>query len=292
MTWPNFFIVGTSRAGTTSLYNYLSSINEIYLAPKGKIHYFFPQEFMKGNAKGEYLKIFEKIKNQKAIGEYAGYLDSEESPNLIKSTISNPKIIICLRNPIERGFSHYLMSVREGSEKNDFSNSFEKFMNPIDKNSIFYKRYIELGLYYEKVKRFLDIFGKENVMIIIFEEFTQNPKKIFQELLDFLEIKSDIPSIVGTTYNAYGEPLGDIGTKMVKNKILNNLAKKILSKNTRVKLLRILVNKKGKKPKLKINNRIFLEQFYYQDGISLQKLLEQKLPWEFLENVHSKEDVK
>ena len=287
MTWPNFFIVGTSRAGTTSLYNYLNSINEIYLAPKGKIHYFFPEEFKKKNTKDEYLNIFTEIENQKLIGEYAGYLDNNESPNLIKSTIPNSKIIICLRNPIERGFSHYLMNVREGIEKNDFSNSFENFMNPINKNSRFYKRYIELGLYYEKVKRFLDIFGKENVKIIIFEEFSQNPKKIFKELLDFLEIKSDTPSIVGTTYNAYGEPLGDVGTKIVKNKILNSLAKKILSKNVRVKLLRVVINKNSKKPKLKKQNRIFLEQFYYQDSINLQKLLVKKLPWEFLKEDHN-----
>ena len=66
MTWPNFFIVGTSRAGTTSLYNYLSGIDEIYLAPKGKIHYFFPEEFKRKDSKEEYLHYLkiQKIKKQ------------------------------------------------------------------------------------------------------------------------------------------------------------------------------------------------------------------------------------
>ena len=66
---------------------------------------------------------------------------------------------------------------------------------------------------------------------IMVEGFNISAKKIFKELLDFLEIKSDIPSIVGTTYNTYGEPLGNFGTKIVKNKMLNNLTKKIFSKN-------------------------------------------------------------
>jgi len=284
MTWPNFFIVGTSRAGTTSLYNYLNAINDVYLLPKGKIHYFFPEEFTKKNAKQEYLSLIQEIKNKKVIGEYAGYLDNPESPQLIKITIPEAKIIILIRDPIERAFSHYLGALRGKDETLSFEESFKKYMYPVDKETNFFKRYIGLGLYYEKVKKFVKVFGEDKVLIIIFEEFAKNPEKIFQKVLDFLGIDSKIPQIVGNTYNAYAEPLGNFGTNIVKNKIINNFAKKILPKSTRVGLLRLLTNKRGRKPELAFEHMKFLEEFYRNDSLKLEKLLSQKIPWKFIEN--------
>ena len=281
MTWPNFFIVGTSKAGTSSLYNYLTATDDVYLAPKGEIHYFFPEEFKKNNSKEEYLSLFENTK-EKAIGEYSSYLEDIESPHLIKSTIPNSKVIICLRDPVERAFSHYLGSRRSKDEILPFNEAFEKYMVPIDKKSKFYKKYIELGLYYENVKRFLDVFGNDKVMIIIFEEYIKEPEKIFRKILDFLQVKSEIPSIVGKTYNAYAEPLGNVGNKIIKNEIINRIAKKILSKELRVTLLRIITNKRGKKPSLSQDQRKFLENFYINDSTKLEKFLDYKLPWSFL----------
>jgi len=280
--WPNFFIVGTSRAGTTSLYNYLDAIPEIFLAPKGKINYFFPRIFSKQNSKKGYLNLFEKAEGKKAIGEYAGYLDDIESPRLIKDVIPNTKIIICLRDPIERAFSHYLGGLRSHDEIISFEEAFEKNMNPIDEDSEFFKHYIKSGLYYENVKRFLEIFGRKNVKIIIFEEFINETREIFKETLDFLNVKSEIPSIVGKKFNAYAEPLGMLGTIIVQNKIIKSIAKKTLQKDSRVKLLRIVTNKQSEKPEMLKRQREKLEEFYIDDSKKICELLDKKLPWPFL----------
>jgi hypothetical protein len=282
MTWPNFFIIGTSKAGTTSLYNYLSATKNVFLAPKGKIHYFYPKEFEKKDSKEKFQDIFKNTEGKKAIGEYSGYLDEPKSAELIKSIVSNAKIIICLRDPVERAFSHYLGTLRSKDETLSFTESFNKFMKPINKESEFFRRYIELGMYYEKIKKFLDVFGKDNVMIIIFEEFIIDPKKEFKEVINFLEIDSQIPDIVGKIYNAYAEPLGDLGMNIVKNKFVNKIARKIISKNVRVNLLRLLTNKRSKKPELTKEQRMMLEEFYKKDAKNVEKLLGRKLPWEFI----------
>jgi len=282
MTWPNFFIIGTSKAGTTSLYNYLNATKDVFLAPKGKIHYFFPEEFKKNDSKEQFLNIFKNTEGRKAIGEYSGYLDEPETAELIKSAIPNAKIIICLRDPVERAFSHYLGTLRNKDETLSFSKSFNKFMKPINKESEFFRRYIELGVYYEKIKKFLEVFGKDNVMIIIFEEFIVEPEKGFKEVINFLEVDSQVPDIVGKKYNAYAEPLGELGTNIVKNKFVNKTARKIFSKKARVNLLRLLTNKRSKKPELTKDQRRMLEEFYKKDAKDVERLLGKKLPWELI----------
>ena len=279
--WPNFFIVGTARAGTTSMYNYLKSTSGIFLIPKGEIHYFSPDVFYKENSRKKYLSLFENIKG-KIIGEEAGYLHIIESPKLIKKTIPNAKIIICLRDPIERAFSHYLGGLRSHDETMAFEESFEKNMNPINKDSKFFKHYIKRGLYYENVKRFLEIFGDDNVQIIIFEGFIKRPREIFRETLDFLNVKSEIPPIVGKKFNEYAEPLRQLGTSLVKNETIKGIIKKILPKDSRVGLLRTLTNKKSVKPEMLDVHRKILEELYFNDSKKLKDLLKCDLPWTFL----------
>lgn len=280
--WPNFFIIGTSRGGTTSLYNYLEGISEIYLAPRGETGYFFPKIFQESDSKKKYLRLFENFESKKARGEYAGYLEYPESAQLIKTTIPDAKIIISLRDPIERAFSHYLGALRSHDEFASFDETFKKYMMPINEESDFYNHYIKPGRYYENVKMFLDVFGKKNVKIIIFEEFTNDTHIIFREVLDFLGIDAEIPPNVGKTYNAYAEPLGKVGTTLVQNKSINKFAKKILPAGLRVALLRLLTNKRGGKPEILDNHKKILEEFYKDDSKKLEKLLGYKLPWIFL----------
>jgi len=282
MTWPNFFIIGVSKAGTTSLYNYLNETENVFLIPKGKIHYFFPEEFNNDSNKEEYLSLVKNVKHEKAIGEYAGYLEIMESPKLIKETIPDAKIIISLRDPVERAFSHYLGTLRSHNETLSFDKAFEEFMNPVNVESNFYKRYIKGSLYHEKLKKVLDIFGEENVLIIIFEEFIKEPKNEFKKVIEFLEIDSEIPEIVGKKFNTYAEPLGNVGTNIVKNKIIKKVSKKILSKETRIGLLRFLTNKNKEKPALTIKQKHILENFFLQDSKQTEKLLGKKLPWRLL----------
>ena len=146
----------------------------------------------------------------------------------------------------------------------------------------FYNHYIKPGLYFDSIKIFLETFGEENIKIIIFEEFIKNTKIIFQEILDFLGIKSTIPSNVGKTYNAYAEPLGNMGTTLVENKTINRVAKKILPARSRVTLLRILTNKRNKKPEMLHSHKKHLEKFYRDDSKKLEKLLRVELPWQFV----------
>ena len=94
MSWPNFFIVGAGKAGTTSLYEYLKKIPEIYMSPIKEPGYFGTREFKnpdwsKISTENEYLKLFEGVTNEIAIGEASPqYLSDPKTPFLIHDKIS------------------------------------------------------------------------------------------------------------------------------------------------------------------------------------------------------------
>src|SRR4051812_26973714 len=112
-TWPNFFIVGAQKAGTTSLYFYLKKIPQVYMSPL-KEPFYFASNAVQNNAsdvirdKREYLRLFENARGYIAVGEATPiYLWDQDAPWLIHQTVPHARIIIILRDPIERAYSNY-----------------------------------------------------------------------------------------------------------------------------------------------------------------------------------------
>ena len=109
--WPNFFIGGAGKSGTTTLYEYLSRMPDIYMS--GKEPDFFSRNFEKlsseryDQVEKDYLKNFEIVKNEKIIGEASGYIQSHVAAKNIREKSPNAKILFTLRDPVERAFSHY-----------------------------------------------------------------------------------------------------------------------------------------------------------------------------------------
>ena len=231
------------------------------------------------NEEKEYLKLFQNAKYCKAIGEASGYLRNPNSPELIFKKIPKAKIIIMLRNPIERAYSHYLGILRGGDEKMSFSEAFNKNMNPINEKSDFYQHYVKSSFYFQDVKKWISVFGTEQVKIIIFEEFVKDTRKIVKEILEFLEIKSDLPENVGKAYNEYAEPLGSLGTSIVENKTIKKFAKSIIPGAKAKGMLRTVLNKKGKKPEIGEEQRKILKKIFKKDIEELSILLKKEIAW-------------
>jgi len=170
--WPNFFIVGAVRSGTSSLYAYLKNIPGIYMSPVKEPNYFssatIPDDHFSEPIldKKKYLSLFEKAKDEKIIGEASpSYLPDPEAPKLIHQVSPYARILISLRDPVERAFSHYHLNIRYHSEKLSFHDAIEKILSkkydPQKSN-----RYLHSGLYSENVKTYLDTFGAEQAKIL------------------------------------------------------------------------------------------------------------------------------
>ena len=276
--WPTFFIVGAPRSGTTSLYNYLKTIPEIFMSPVKEPGYFIPNDF-RGFTEKKYLDLFKNIKNEIVIGEAsAGYLANREASLKIKKQIPDAKIIITLRDPVERTFSDYLNNLRTGNVKRTFEQDFENFLRN-NKEQSHLKKSIPVSMFFEQVKNYLNIFGKENVKVLIFEETIKDTKKAIEDVLEFLGVQTQIPENFEKQYNAYSEPLGSFGTNIAKNKTISTIVKKIFPNKNRENILHTILNKKGKKPKMSKETKMKLQDLFLEDVKKLEKLLERPLPW-------------
>jgi len=282
--WPNFFIVGAPRAGTTSLYSYLNDTPGIYMSTI-KEPRFFHHNLPESNLsimhdKKKYLGLFRNVKDEKSIGEASPtYLYDSESSLLIHKVIPHAKIIIILRDPVERAFSHYLLLKIQGIEKRSFHEAITRSIDKRKNGINDYSSYLDPGLYTKQVKRYVDIFGT-NVLILIFEELIKNKKEKIKEVLDFLEVDAEPPIIeIEKVYNAYGVPRGKIGRYIFSSQTLASIASRIMPQSLKWKLKEKLILKKEEKPELEKEDRYALESFYLNDVKELQSLLKRKIPW-------------
>jgi hypothetical protein len=305
-TWPNFFIVGAPRAGTTSLFAYLRKVRGVYMPSIKEPLYFASKSFpdrlfgIKVNVvrdKNEYLKLYENVKDEIAIGDTsASYLWNNETPRLIHDAIPKARIIIMLRDPVERAFSHYLMHLRDGSEtKLSFYDALiDDYDNEKRKGASLSHLYIGYGLYSEQVKRYIEIFGKEQVKILIFEEFVRNTKDTVCDILQFLGIHdiTELPDNIGEAYNTYLGPRFRYGPHVLnliarlrnrtrgRKENRTNFGKLYSGSPTSKRaILRKILSKSSTKPRMPEEARLFLEDIYHDDVLKLQHILGRPLPW-------------
>ena len=285
--WPNFFIVGASRAGTTSLYNFLKRTKKVYMSPEKEPHYFsktknsyykFPEPPV---SKKKYLSFFENVKNEKAIGEASTtYLAEPTTAQAIYDALPHAKIIISVRDPVQRSYSFYLLRVT-GGKTYSFSEAIKKSLEA--DRDYYYGVITNSGWYYQQVKRYLDLFGPEQVKIIIFEEFIKNPKKIVKEVLEFLDVYSEPPESVELVHNILTQPRGKLSLSLLQNEKIRQLGRKLLSKDMAEIIVRKVLGKEISKPKMLKKDRIFLENLYRDDVKNLQKLLGRRLLWSWID---------
>ena len=260
----DFFIVGTPKAGTTSLYYYLDDHPEIVMSSIKEPNYFSNQDislqdlFYKETiieSLEDYHKLFPAEKTSKKYGESSvSYLFYESVPKRIYKYNKRSKIIIMLRDPIERAYSHYLMDHRLGLVNQDFSDIFKK------KSGIFFQQYFKLGHYTNQIKRYMDIFKKENIHIIWYDKFKEDVVQEVSKIYRFLSVDSDFKFNLNREYN--------------KSLITNN---KIVFPDKFLVFIKTLFFEIKNKLELSKSLKKELIEYYYKDIVSLEKLLKKDL---------------
>jgi len=194
---PDFFIVGAPKCGTTSMAKYLSQHPEIFI-PDIKEPNFFGKDLTGKkycNNIDEYLELFHGNEH-KICGEASTwYLYSKTAAREIYKFNKNAKIIIMLRNPVDVMYSLHSQLVYNATHE-DIEDFEEALMAEEDRKkglripSYCHRPeallYTEVVNFAEQIKRYYEVFKKENIMIIIFEEFVKNLDRIYEDTLRFL----------------------------------------------------------------------------------------------------------
>lgn len=261
---PNLFIAGAAKSGTTTLWNYFKNHPQVYV-PESRIDkepgYFSDLANIGKLSLKSYLKLF---KNAKAKHKYVGeashaYLTDPASARRLHKFNPRSKIIIILRNPADRAYSLYNWMRQEGYE---WAGSFERALklenwrkekelsDPLHPSYYYNYMYFHSGLYSKQVERFINLFGREQVLVLGFFELKSEPEKTLKKICDFLDVDPilELPAIVNPSKKAYSAKLQYILRMSVTARSVfkkHVLKKRDTNKAKRDRLLKLgIVNKK------------------------------------------------
>jgi hypothetical protein len=197
---PDLIVIGVVRSGTTSLYHYLSQHPSIVKSAYDELGYFDSNYKLGLNwYKSFFPSIFEKkkvIQKNKKFMTYdvtPFYIYHEKAPQRIHQILPNSKLILILRNPVDRSYSNYFL----GNQKKKFEEIIadeKKILNKINKNNVdkyynfVHTSMLARGFYAEQLENWYKIFSKDQILIIKSEEFATETNKIMNNIFDFLEL--------------------------------------------------------------------------------------------------------
>ena len=290
MALPNLLIVGAAKSGTTSLHNYLNQHPDIFMCSPKEPHFLINKEIGKQRIqKGIIdLKDYESLFGEKAHLKYRGessvmYLSFPEIAikNIKHYLDDDIKIIIMLRNPVERAYSGYQHVKRYNMMENlSFEDALELGEERYHdiKNLTPASRYLELGNYYNQVKLFKKSF--DNIHIVIYDDYKTDFNEELNKIFDYLEV-------VRITINAEQRHMvGGWEWKsdgMKKLMMQQNLLKLFLRLIIPFKSLRQYIRAKFQKANMKVVATInpetekWLKEYYKQDVAKLSELLNRNL---------------
>lgn len=284
MKKTDFFIVGAAKSGTTSLAHYMNEHPEVQMSEIKEPNYFSFEEVdaQKLHSDGKIIRTEKEYHalfsghTEKVWGEASvSYLFYPKVASRIYAYNPHARIIILLRAPSKRAFSHYSMDRRLGLVDMDFEDILNKRGNN-PKLNIYYQQYIELGFYSPQVSRYFQIFGEENVSVNLMSDFITNPSGFTQQIYAFIGVDSNFCPEKFDRHNAHIASDNKLIQRMYRSKIIRKSVKKLSSPALR-DFIRKIAFKPGKTDVLKPEVNQQLKDLYRDDVLKLEALLNRNL---------------
>lgn len=287
--WPNFFIVGAAKSGTTYLYASLRQHPDVFMAKPKEPHFFSqvnPPSRLNWHFEAiidpqRYLGLFAGAGGFRAIGEAStSYLIHPEVPRRIRKQVPDAKIIISLRDPLERAYSHYLMHVREGVQTLPFYDALKQDMGRTEMGWAISHFYVEKGRYATQLGRYLESFGPEQVKIVLFDDVKQNPRATLLEIAKFLDLDPEPMNRIDAAEarNGYRAPRGRWAQHLAGNRLSRIIGETIMPRRLGRFIFEHLLLKPSAKPPMDPRARQLLLELYEPEMDRLETMLGRKMP--------------
>ena len=298
---PNFFVVGAPKSGTTSLYHYLGQHPDVYMSPNKEPALVAadllerkrqlrtveadPDELrayldgpMTEQRTGvvsdweQYLKLFKNVRHETAVGEVSGnYLASSSAPAAIRDRIPHARIVMMLRDPVDRLFSQYSEALGAQQARGSFLTWVEE------------QRTLEAawqpklgpvwtGYYARHLQRYRDHFPLHQVRVFLYDEYQQSTLSVVRALFEFLKVDGtfdvDLSRRHRETYHPRTVPIHRVA--MPLRKLLPRVLPYALVKRWRALAYR-------RPPKITPTERRNVLTIYREDVLELQHMLKRDL---------------
>jgi hypothetical protein len=272
--WPNLFVVGAPKAGTTSLWQHLDRHPDIWMAPVKEPQYFSGVWYDEPS----YLRLFEPGMRFGLRGEASPtYLAAPGVAERIKHASPDARIVIMLRDPVDRAYSKYSQEANRAAETRSFAAAVEEQIRepaPDGRPSA----YVGSSLYADAVARYLGTFGSQ-VHVIVFEEFARDTRAEVRKLFAFLDVDPDVADRLDVTAtNTFAVPRSSVGEFVQHSRRIRTTARRVTPRRV-YSLGRRLLLKSAHKPPLDSEVDARLTEYFRPDVERLQGVLGRELPW-------------
>lgn len=282
--WPNLFIAGAPKCGTSSLHAYLAEVPGVFMS-RIKEPNFFSRVVIPDNHdvrpirdEAQYLGLFETAGGALVRGESTPtYLRDPEAPYLIDKTVPDAKVIVSLRDPVERLYSHYLMQLNNQVGLGSFMEEIKKGLAARDRPDLSLL-WTDTGLYFQQVRRFKSVFGDDRFKVLVFEEFTADVAGTLQQVLDFVGIQHRIQGLALEAHRQHSEAR-PWAKYIFGNRTISRAAERWIPSRLRRLVREKFLVKQVPKPQMDAEARRFLVDLYAEDVRLLSRLLGRPLPW-------------
>jgi hypothetical protein len=288
---PTFLIIGAQKSGTTSLYHYLSQHPQVFMSPVKEPGYFAfagqPVDYRGPNGKpaalnaytvtewDKYLRLFAGSDNAVARGEASTlYMAMPGTAERIRSQLPNVRLIAILRNPVERAFSSFLHCRRSGREPYpDFNVALAHEQERIEQRWGFLWRYESLGHYYEQLVPYFDLFPREQILMLRYDDLIARPQELMSNILTHIGADAAFRIDSSEKHNVSGEPKNVRLQAMVESpSVLKTIAKPLVPDALKTQIKRLVQRHNLTRPAMPASARERLQHVYCDEIIRLQEL--------------------
>jgi len=320
-SYPTFIGVGAARSGSTALYHWLRKHPEVYLSPVKETN-FFTRDLVGRNGPGdmeaipdidlctaEYLIMYDKFKHAGIVWSEEVYeklfwgglqcpARGEFSPSYLyfasitakrmKIALSDCKIVILLRNPIERAWSNYKALIAAGREHLAPEDAFQQGKKRVENGWEHFWDYLGLGMYVQQIKCFLEEFPRDQIGIWLYEDMIKNPKVILSQILQFIGVGSgdDLPSFARK--NESKKNISRVKLWLYRHSRVRKVIKMLFPESVRRSISNSLDNVWGIEMKMLLRVREWLLEYYRDEILELNRLLPELGVVRWIDEEHAK----
>ena len=243
MTLPNFLIIGAGKAGTTSVHEYLKQHPEVFVSAIKETNFFVydgqnplvlgqsPSSDFPIRSLEAYRALFRDAAGAKAIGESSPkYLVDPKAAERIRHHLPAVRLIVMLRNPLERAYSSYAMYVRDRDERRSFARAIADEERGVCDGAMRFgqKHYVGAGYYARHLRVYFDLFDRAQIAIHRFEDLQADPVGLMRRLYGFLGVADAFVPDTGLRHNSSGKPRNPLLRPLLHKSILTRTARRVL----------------------------------------------------------------
>ena len=283
--YPNLYLIGAPKAGTTFLHAQFSQSQNIFCAGN-KEPFFFIREGMEhvlhgpkrkklpllaeARDKNAYLEMYNNWgEEQYAVDSSTYYLSYPGTAERIAKANPDAKIIAILREPLSRAYSHYLMELRDGWFDHNLELAIKQEEEEIKTPELPWGGHyciIRQSLYLEGLKSYYEHFGQGNLRVYLFEDIVKNPEKVLSDISEFLDIEPITLKKADKSKNSYAADRLPLITRAINayraspvRNVINALTPRKARDFVRTRYDKLRL-KNQKKPEMSDQEKVLLEE--------------------------------